>query len=110
MTDEDKTPEQLTDQLMPSDELELRNERIKAIGELAGGVAHNFNNLLQIITGGCEVALQALEDGNLREVRNTIEELLECAASGARGDGKTPPRFRIYMRDDTRILTGRSGL
>ena len=77
MNDEDKTPKELSDELMHSEELELRNERIKAIGELAGGVAHNFNNLLQIITGGCEVALQDLEAGNLQEVRNTIRELLE---------------------------------
>ncbi|MCI0415221.1 response regulator [bacterium] len=35
-------------------------QKIKAIGQLAGGVAHDFNNILMAITGYCELLLLKL--------------------------------------------------
>ncbi|MEW6350969.1 MAG: PAS domain S-box protein [Thermodesulfobacteriota bacterium] len=72
----------------------LRNERITAIGELAGGVAHNFNNLLQIITGGCQVALADLDQGSLAEVQATLTEILESAMLGS----ETVRRLQDFAR------------
>ena len=53
--------------------LAIRTERLKAIGDLAGGVAHNFNNLLQMVMGGIDLALVDLEMGNLSELKKTLE-------------------------------------
>ena len=41
-----------------ANELLLRTERLKALGDMAAGVAHNFNNFLQIVTAGCSVAMK----------------------------------------------------
>ncbi|MBM3299779.1 MAG: PAS domain S-box protein, partial [Deltaproteobacteria bacterium] len=35
----------------------IRTERLTAVGEMASGVAHNFNNLLQMIMGSAQAAL-----------------------------------------------------
>lgn len=35
----------------------IKKERLSAVGELASGVAHNFNNMLAVIMGNIEIAL-----------------------------------------------------
>ena len=61
----------------------MRTERLKAIGDLAGGVAHNFNNLLQMVMGGIDLALIDLEMGDLSEAKRSLEQLLQVSRSGA---------------------------
>ncbi len=45
-------------------ELALRHaQKMEAIGTLAAGVAHDFNNILQAVIGGLELTREAMEDG-----------------------------------------------
>ncbi|WP_191057903.1 two-component system VirA-like sensor kinase [Geminicoccus harenae] len=46
-------------------------ERMEAIGTLAGGIAHNFNNILGAILGYAEMAAQALKAGS--QARRHVE-------------------------------------
>ena len=66
-----------------AEQLLIQAERQKAIGDLAGGVAHNFNNLLQMLMGGIDLALIDLDMGNLTQSKNTLEQVLESAKFGA---------------------------
>ena len=66
-----------------AEELAIQTERLKAINDLAGGVAHNFNNLLQMVMGGIDLALVDLEMGNLYESKKTLEQLIHVSNSGA---------------------------
>ena len=66
-----------------AEELAVQSERLKAIGDLAGGVAHNFNNLLQMVVGGIDLGLIELETGQLDELKKTLELLLRDSLSGA---------------------------
>jgi len=64
-------------------ETQLRQaQRMEAIGLLAGGVAHEFNNLLTVILGNVELTLSDVELAEpLRRVFNTIQRTAVRAAA-----------------------------
>ncbi len=53
-------------------------QKMEAVGQLAGGVAHDFNNILQIITGYTEVAQLRVSAG--RHPTGELEEIGRAAA------------------------------
>ena len=83
-----------------AEEHAIQTERLKAIVDLAGGVAHNFNNLLQMVMGGLDLALVDLEMGNLSEAKITLEQLLQISRSGA----ATVRRLQTFAQVGGKIL------
>jgi signal transduction histidine kinase/CheY-like chemotaxis protein len=68
--------------LMQSREGMLRSARLEAVGRLAGGVAHDFNNLVMIIKGYSDLLL----DSATTEARPYLEEIKNA---GERASGLT---------------------
>jgi len=70
----------ITDRHQLEDQLH-QAEKMKAVGQLAGGVAHDFNNLLTIINGYCD--LLAIEDLP-EDISASIEQIHKAGERAAR--------------------------
>lgn len=66
-----------------AEELLIQSERLKAVADLSAGVAHNFNNLLQIVLSSAEVAMKAADLKDSSPARFYIEQILDCCRFGA---------------------------
>jgi signal transduction histidine kinase len=75
--------QQEIEQRKKAEELLIQSERLKAIAELAAGVAHNFNNILQVMLSSGEVALAALKSNDLARATANLQRILDSCRSGA---------------------------
>jgi signal transduction histidine kinase/ActR/RegA family two-component response regulator len=70
----------VTERLVLEEELR-RSEKMRAVGQLAGGVAHDFNNQLAGILGFAELLEGRLEDDRLRGFAARIKKAATRSAS-----------------------------
>ena len=67
--------------LKESEERNRQSQKMEAVGQLAGGVAHDFNNILSAIFGYAQLSLRKLQ-GN-EQVREYIEEIMKASERAA---------------------------
>jgi PAS domain S-box-containing protein len=89
----------------------LQSEKLKSLGELAGGVAHNFNNALAVILGRTQllkVTIGPLQDKGERrksiiELKKGLETIERASLDGA----ETVRRIQEFARkrDDDKYFT-----
>ncbi len=59
----------------------LQNEKLQSIGRLAGGIAHEFNNLLVVVLGGASQALDGLPPSH--ESREILQHVVQAGERAA---------------------------
>jgi len=80
---------------LKAEELLLQNERTKAILELSNGVAHNFNNLLQVIMGNCQLAQTKIKSfSSPEQILNHLDQIMDSARYGS----ETVKRLQNFSR------------
>jgi len=71
----------VTEQVALRDQL-LQSQKVEAVGRLAGGVAHDFNNMLGVILGNAELALAKIKPDDplfkrLKQIVNAAQRSAE---------------------------------
>jgi len=62
----------------------VQSEKLRALGELASGVAHDFNNGLAVILGNTQLLLHTLKHEELRGTLQAIERMAKDSAQTVR--------------------------
>jgi signal transduction histidine kinase/CheY-like chemotaxis protein len=88
--------EQLVEELKQTQDVMVRSEKLRAIGEMASGVAHGFNNVLAAITGRTQLMELKVRGGQLdaEYLLRGLDIVRQAAADGAR----TVQRLQQYTR------------
>ncbi len=95
-----------------------RVEKLRALGQMAAGIAHDLNQSLGLIMGHAELALQALErpdqmTDSLRTIMDaalggadTLKRLLSFTRTGAQGDAE-PVHLGALLREVAQLTAPR---
>lgn len=70
-----KTLEKTVEDLRITQNQLVQSEKLRALGDIAGGVAHDFNNILAVILGRTELLLNEIKEENPRRWLKVIEQV-----------------------------------
>jgi len=83
----------------------LQSEKLKSLGELAGGVAHDFNNVLAAILGRAQLLKMTMETPLKKQERRksvlNLKKGLEIIEKAARDGAETVRRIQEFSRKRT---------
>lgn len=89
-------------------------QKMEAIGQITGGVAHDFNNMLAVILSALQLAKRRMDKG-----QEGAEQFIESAIDGARRAAALTSRLLAFARrqplqpavlDVNRVLSGMSDM
>jgi PAS domain S-box-containing protein len=72
------------EELKAAQDFMVQSERLRALGEMAGGVAHDFNNILSVILGRAQLALEDTEEPGVKRALQIIEQTAVDASKTVR--------------------------
>jgi signal transduction histidine kinase len=75
-----ETLEKTIEELKATQDQLIQSEKLRALGNLASGVAHDFNNILAAILGRTQLLLRKVQDPELLKWLKVIEELTNAGA------------------------------
>jgi len=61
----------------------IQAEKLRAMGEMASGVAHDFNNVLAVILGNIQLLLHQLDHLGPEEIRERLKTIEQASKDGA---------------------------
>ena len=94
----DVTAEKARDEEFRRTEEQLRqSQKMEAVGQLTGGLAHDFNNMLTAIMGGLELIHRRIHDGRLGD----LDRFMDGAMKSAKRAAGLTHRLLAFSRQQT---------
>ncbi|MBI5570838.1 MAG: response regulator [Desulfomonile tiedjei] len=75
----------------------IQSERLRAVGEMSAGVAHNMKNLIQMLFGLTHAAMNHLDDDNVLAARAELDNIVQSLQLGT----ETVRRLQDFARMGT---------
>jgi CheY-like chemotaxis protein len=77
-----------------------RVEKLRSLGEMAGGIVHDLNQNLNLIVGHAQIALRGLDDpsADQKRLRGELRDLLGLIAQSAMEGGQKLSRLQSFIR------------
>ena len=75
----------------------LQSQKLEAVGLLAGGMAHDFNNMLGVVIGYVDLAMSRMDPGN------PVAEYLETVSEAARRSVNLIRQLLAFARKQTSV-------
>jgi PAS domain S-box-containing protein len=88
-------------ELKSKDEQLARSHRLETIGHLTGGVAHEFNNLLMIISGNLEILGDMTDQMEMKSGATEMKQLLDRTLSATVRGSDTTRRLLAFSRQQS---------
>ncbi|HEY2780293.1 MAG TPA: PAS domain S-box protein [Steroidobacteraceae bacterium] len=82
-----------TEQLRKKEEALRQSQKMEAVGQLTGGVAHDFNNILQVISGNLDIISRGLPANSPR-----LNRAAQNAMAGAKRAAALTQRLLAFSR------------
>jgi signal transduction histidine kinase/ActR/RegA family two-component response regulator len=76
----------------------VQAEKLRAMGELASGVAHDFNNVLAVVLGNTQLLLHQLDHLGVEEIRQGLK-VIECSSKDGAETIRRIQEFTGVRRD-----------
>ncbi len=93
----------ITDQLK-IEETERRRQKMEALGQLAGGVAHEINNLLQPILMSSQMAAAKITEGPQKKDKEYLLKNMERIERNTKNAAKIVDDILLFSRGDQKDL------
>ncbi|SFA85838.1 His Kinase A (phospho-acceptor) domain-containing protein [Poseidonocella pacifica] len=83
-------------ELVTAQDIAAQSQRLETVGKLTGGVAHEFNNILAIITGNLELLQDEFRSGE--PDRHSAEEMIDASLKASQRGATLTRSMLAYAR------------